>query len=49
MKKPLTISQLMNYLKFCTFNMRHNANFIFSFIKFQVDLLKSINLSMLTV
>jgi hypothetical protein len=33
MKKLLTISQLMNYLKFCTFSMRHNANFIFSFIK----------------
>lgn len=26
------ISQLMNYHKFCMFNMRHNANFIFSFV-----------------
>jgi hypothetical protein len=33
MKKPLMISQLINYHKFCLFNIRHNANLIFSFIK----------------
>jgi hypothetical protein len=33
MKKPIIISQLMNYCNFCMFNMRHNIDFVFSFTK----------------